>query len=225
MSSSLSTKDKLELVTIGYIRKNIEYKYKQVTIPKAVKLLISSFVPNLWIDSKILTSKERDMLLSMVENHEITKKFTGCEWKLIFRASRDGYFTNQFHDKCDGKENTVCFVETEHGHVAGGYIELAWSDGKGTGYRKQCKNVYMFVIRPTQEIFEQIISARPSAVAHYWGDAFNFGYNDLYLKNGQYGYCAVAGHFDFKSTEQITGSSKRAFQYKDYEVFQLMEYQ
>lgn len=234
MAETLTVTEKLEYIVYGFIKENIEHENDELNIPKAIKLLIASFTPNLWINSKILSSTEKDMLLAMVENHKITKKFVGCEWKLLFRASKDGYTPKDFHDKCDGKENTVCFVETEFGHVAGGYVELAWSVGGDWGdWARECDNVYMFVIRPTQQTFEFLPPEKQTtkfrvyepkcAVAHYDREAFNFGYNDLYLREDKQGYCNKQGHYDFDSSEQVTGASR--FTYIDYEVFQLIKSQ
>ena len=35
------------------------------------------------------------------------------EAKFLYRASRDGD-SNQFHSRCDGKENSVTFVKTKN---------------------------------------------------------------------------------------------------------------
>ena len=177
--SSLPIAVKLELLTHGYIREEIESKNKDIFIPNAIKESVKLFVPNLWIETTLLTDKEKQDLLSMIETHEMTKKFRNCEWKLLFRASRDGHQAKDFHDKCDGKENTVCMVHTEYDHICGGYVQVAWKT-EHIGNSVKCKNAYMFVLRPTQQIFEQK-KDNDCTVAHYHGECFNFGFSDLYL--------------------------------------------
>ena len=113
INKSLSQVDKLKNLTFGFIRELINENNCNIYIPKTIKLLITLFVPNLFIDSSILTIKEKDELLSMINTHKITcNKFKNCEWKLLLRASKDGYSTKTFHNLCDNKPNTVCFVET-----------------------------------------------------------------------------------------------------------------
>eukprot|EP01084_Bolivina_argentea_P229867 387873_1 len=182
----MPTKAKLELLTFGCIRNHIEHNIQNKRIPRAIKEMIASFLPNLWIDSKILRSEEIDALLQVVNSHRMTEEFALCEWKLLLRASRDGYSTDTFHELCDHKKHTVCFVLTEFDHVCGGYVETEWKNGRDNNWAIKCDNAYMFVLRPTQEIFEQT-KGSSSAVAHYWGDSFNFGYNDLYLKDKKQG--------------------------------------
>mmetsp|Transcript_42037 Transcript_42037/g.67578 ORF Transcript_42037/g.67578 Transcript_42037/m.67578 type:complete len:229 (+) Transcript_42037:116-802(+) len=221
ISFEMQIRDKVKHVTFGFVRNEIDAVH--VSIPDAIKHLICSYVPSLWIDSVILTHREQQCLLDMIATHEITAKFAGCEWKLIFRASRDGYSSKQFHAKCDGKANTVCFVETEFDHVCGGYVEVEWKDGSDGQWAAPCSHAYMFVVRPTQQIFEQVRKSasehKESAVAHFHGDSFNFGYNDLYLVDDR-GYCSPHGHYGFASREQVAGA--RSFRYTDYEVFQLV---
>ena len=149
------------------------------------------------------------------------EQFIGCEWRLLFRATRDGFTTKEFHDICDGKENTVCFVRTEFDHVCGGFVEKAWSSALGgyTEWAQNCPQAFMFVLRPTVHVFEQT-KKRKCSVGHYHGDAWGFGYNDLVLNNGKTGSCRVNGNYHFSSAEQVAGGTY--FKYTDYEVFQLV---
>ena len=54
-------------------------------------------------------------------------------YKLIFRASRNGYRAEDFHEKCDGKDNTIVFVQARNGRRFGGYTEAKWD--KSNGYK------------------------------------------------------------------------------------------
>ena len=50
------------------------------------------------INSKILTDEEAMKLLEMVNNHRNIENYN--EWKLLFRASRDGLKRTDFYKKC-----------------------------------------------------------------------------------------------------------------------------
>ena len=47
--------------------------------------------------------------------------------KLLYRASRDGFFSEDFHLKCDKKPNTFIIIKSTSGHVFGGYTKQQWS--------------------------------------------------------------------------------------------------
>jgi hypothetical protein len=39
---------------------------------------------------------------------------------LLYKATRDGFEPSSFHEKCDGKENTIAIIETNGNYVFGG---------------------------------------------------------------------------------------------------------
>ena len=47
------------------------------------------------------------------------------QWKLCYRASSDGGDGKTFHEKCDGKPNTVTIVKVGE-YVFGGYTNVPW---------------------------------------------------------------------------------------------------
>ena len=48
------------------------------------------------------------------------------EWRLLFRASRDGFASETFHWKCDNKGPTVTVVKSG-GYIFGGFTEKSWT--------------------------------------------------------------------------------------------------
>ena len=40
---------------------------------------------------------------------------------LLYRATRDGFTASAFHEKCDGKENTITIIKTNGNYVFGGH--------------------------------------------------------------------------------------------------------
>ena len=49
------------------------------------------------------------------------------DWKLCWRASRDGWDTSRFHSLCDEKGPTVTIVKVGK-YIFGGYTSLSWSE-------------------------------------------------------------------------------------------------
>ena len=48
------------------------------------------------------------------------------ELQLLYRGSKNEFSVEKFHQKCDGKEDTITIVETQFGKVIGGYTPLKW---------------------------------------------------------------------------------------------------
>ena len=77
--------------------------------------------PKVFEESMILTNEEhRGVLKSW-----LPEDMKG-EWRLLFRASRDGFAASTFHSKCDNKGPTITVV-TSGGNIFGGFTEKAWT--------------------------------------------------------------------------------------------------
>ena len=65
---------------------------------------------------------------------------TGTDWKLCWRASRDGWNANTFHSLCDEKGPTITIIRVGK-YIFGGYTSLPWP-GKyhnKEDFRVQCE--------------------------------------------------------------------------------------
>ena len=61
-------------------------------------------------------------------------KLEGKEFKLLYRASRDGFQASDFHAKCDNRPKTLTIVRTTKGFIFGAYTAVTWaSDLKPLG--------------------------------------------------------------------------------------------
>jgi hypothetical protein len=67
-----------------------------------------------------------DNIQSLQINEWIGLKKTQ-EWKLIYKATKDGFAANNFHQKCDGKTHTVTVIKSANGNIFGNYTPCAWS--------------------------------------------------------------------------------------------------
>ena len=49
------------------------------------------------------------------------------KWSLLYRGTRDGFGSNDFHSKCDGKSNTLTILKAKQSEfIFGGYTEAEW---------------------------------------------------------------------------------------------------
>ena len=72
-------------------------------------------------ESEILTSDEHQQGLKGWLPTDLEGK-----WRLLFRASRDGFASETFHSKCDNKGPTVTVVKSG-GYLFGGFTENSWT--------------------------------------------------------------------------------------------------
>ncbi len=76
--------------------------------------------PKHFEESEILTNEEhRSVLKSWLPRQD-------GEWRLLFRASRDGFAATAFHSECDGKGPTVTVVQSGN-NIFGGFTEVSWT--------------------------------------------------------------------------------------------------
>jgi len=71
-------------------------------------------------ESTILTNAERQQIL----NGWLPTDLKG-EWRLLFRASRDGFTAENFHSRCNNKGPTVTIVQSGE-NIFGGFTEKSW---------------------------------------------------------------------------------------------------
>ena len=50
------------------------------------------------------------------------------KFDLIFRMSKDGDQSKDFHNNCDNKDPTLILIETVKGYIFGGYTPLNWDN-------------------------------------------------------------------------------------------------
>ena len=55
----------------------------------------------------------------------------GKETKLLYKASRDGFSSEVFWEKCLGQKETIALVQTDLNSVIGGYCPDQWEDTTG----------------------------------------------------------------------------------------------
>jgi len=62
-------------------------------------------------------------------------------WRLLYRASEDGFSSEMFHSKCDGLPNTLTLIRSKNENTFGGFTSVPW-DTSGKYYSD--KNAFIF---------------------------------------------------------------------------------
>jgi hypothetical protein len=80
----------------------------------------------------------------------VLKEFSGAQWALLYRGSRDGFAAAHFHGKCDGQSNTLTLIETTKGFVFCGFTPVAWETSGGTYKPDSTQTSFLFTVKNPQ---------------------------------------------------------------------------
>ena len=72
---------------------------------------------------------EESVILTNENHRSVLKGWLSSQegkWRLLFRASRDGFAAAAFHSKCDNKGPTVTIVKSAN-NIFGDFTEVSWS--------------------------------------------------------------------------------------------------
>jgi len=192
------------------LKENFEL-YNKVFLPtEEIKRLKS-----INIDSHILKIYEINLIEKGVQKN-LKKKIN--KYTLLFRASRDGYKTSNFHSKCDGKTNTVTLVETMTGRRFGGFIDAQWD--QSSSY-KTGSNGFIFSL-DNNEIYYNKDNRYNIYCDSSYGPTFGGGHDFYICDNCCSSNCSDnSGHSYETNGKKYVLAGSNNFLVQDYEVFQL----
>jgi hypothetical protein len=129
------------------------------------------------IDSNILSMDQQNKLIKLCEFDVKT------EFKLLYRASRDGFSSTQFNSKCNNISKTLTIIKVkDKPHIFGGYTEATW---EGEEY-KEDPNAFIFsLVNDDNEPIKMKLykNTKNSIWCHpLFGPTFGAG-NDFYISS------------------------------------------
>lgn len=173
------------------------------------------------IDSKLLNDKMKIQLMKWTPSGKKRK------WKRIFRASKDGFASYQFHTKCDGKGPTVCVIQSSIGNIFGGYTSIPWSS---SGAYQFDPNAFLYILKSKQRRGQKptkwgVNHQNRNSVYHNSSYGLTFGGgHDMYLVNNcntsNGSYSSLGNSYAAPKDNNLLAGSYN-FLVSDYEVFQL----
>lgn len=146
----------------------------------------------------------------------------GKGWRLLYKASRDGWAGKDFHSRCDGKGATVTVVRCTGGHVFGGHLAQSWNS---LGNYITCPSASLFTLANPHGIppTRLAISSAAHAACGVADRGPTFGH-DLHIAT--HANASTASYFNFPhGYRDTTGrgqslfTGNRAFQVAEVEVF------
>ncbi|CDW75419.1 UNKNOWN [Stylonychia lemnae] len=99
--------------------------------------------------------------------------------ELIFKGSRDGFRSKNFHAHCDSKGHTVSFILSSFGEVFGGYTSIPW-----TSEKNYLKDSQAFLFSLTKQSLHRQHQPTDRAVYHHENHLVTFGYGyDIFIQD------------------------------------------
>jgi hypothetical protein len=65
-------------------------------------------------------------LLIVPQSPPLFEEFRAKRFNLLWRGSRDGFDSTDFHSRCDGHSNTLTVILETKGNIVGGFTPVAW---------------------------------------------------------------------------------------------------
>lgn len=208
------------------------YKYAEKLINSVHDNFMKVLNINLTTCSDILNSAE-DWKIIGDELKKIDGKYNNIFFKLVYRATRDGDSSKDFHGKCDNIGPNITLVRTKDNHRFGGFTKCNWkhlsqnkknnNDEVGTGKKDKdafCFSLDLNKIYPNSQMDKEAIFC-----CEKYGPTFCrniFCLNDEMLSKG--GYCMKKNTSYFIGQDddyEISGGS-RVFEVQDVEVLEII---
>jgi hypothetical protein len=143
---------------------DIQSKLNEINQVKDILKATNKFKPNL----SLFNQKERTSFFGLIKLSEYcsnTNPFKSeiltdleqyfdlidlCEfikndkWSLLYRGTRDGFGSNDFHSRCDGHSNTLTILKAKESEfIFGGFTTVAW-ESSARGEWKSDRNSFLF---------------------------------------------------------------------------------
>eukprot|EP01084_Bolivina_argentea_P089971 162199_1 len=216
----------LKYVIWGFIRNEIENKY-QCSIPSELKYSITDFA-KYTIPSSMTTINEQFGFIHLLCNR-LGQYIKWSEFHLLYRASENKFSQQKFHELCDNHSPTIIIIQSEFGHVFGGYTSVKW---KSYGGYVTDPNAFLFIIRSKDKLQRcpYIFECKDGMSALNHNNPIQFGGGHDISIFEQFGYCCACS-YKYKGNQLCGGNNKEdflglqcyRFHVIDFEVFEIVK--
>jgi hypothetical protein len=83
------------------------------------------------------------------------QQFKSAKWRLLYRGTRDGFRSSDFHQKCDGCANTVTLILSTTGAIFGGFTSVPWDSTSGARPDLTPKS-FLFTVKTEEMVFPRV---------------------------------------------------------------------
>ena len=181
-------------------------------------------IEEIGLNTKIIKQKnDIQFIVNRLINNDENKKQKKINFNLLYRATRDGDTSNNFHNRVDNKNSHLSIIETKKGLKFGVYIDKPF---KGTGNVINDNNCFIFSLN-----LKKIYNNKEGA--NSFNDCSNYLIDLNYQPIRIYDYClsneesytetkmnASINYYGFEKDYELNNYEKH-FQVKEIETFQI----
>jgi hypothetical protein len=93
---------------------------------------------------------------------DILPEFAPRRFVLLWRGSRDGFTGKDFHERCDGRPNTLALMRDAGGSLFGGFTPLAWDSGSPAHWKgDDSLQTFVFTLKNPHGVTERRFALKP----------------------------------------------------------------
>jgi len=75
-------------------------------------------------------------------------KYKDKKLHLLFQAQNDGFSSNNFHQKCDGKSPTIAIIIDTKNNIYGGFTDISWESSFFAKYKADMQKLSLIFVKP-----------------------------------------------------------------------------
>ncbi|CAG8474068.1 2314_t:CDS:2 [Acaulospora morrowiae] len=182
------------------------------------------------LESNIIDAKDAGLIASWIDRQEMPYHFRDLpfKFKLIYRASRDGFKFENFHKNCDNRGPTLVVIKVyKSGEIVGGFNPLEW------GYEMEYKSFsrinskykisdsFIFSLTNRETPILSRVSSKELAILCCEGKGPCFGLYDLLIDSTVYRNYLIFESKVYSYEKEII--DRGVYKIEDYEVFQIID--
>ena len=205
-------------IILSYYYENKQLKEKVKNLEE--KLEKSNELMKIRLIKRDIKGYSQNLLFIEKEIEKQLKKNV-ISYDLLYKASRDGDKSENFHSKCDNINNTLVIIKTTNLNIFGGFTTQTWNHA---GYKN---DPLAFAFSVNNQKIYNIIDNKSGNYAIYahnsygpcFGQGTDFGlYSGCLQKNNNWCNCKNTYNFNGDHLNQNTNN----FQVLDYEVYHII---
>lgn len=111
------------------------------------KRLQPRLLQNLFPGSSILKNDKLHLQTTLNAWYGVAKQ----NWRLVFRASANGFLASAFHRYCDGVAPVFVIAQSVRGEISGGFSDVPWAKTNRKGGYIHSERSFIFTLYSEQE--------------------------------------------------------------------------
>ena len=165
---------------------------------------------------------------TIIKIEQISELLRLCEFpenqkfKLLYKASEDGFNSKSFHEKCDGIKNTFTIVKSINENISGGYTDSAW-DSNGRFINGTDSFIFSFTNQVNEPFKAKCTNYQRSIFGNpNYGPIFGKDDLTIYLDSNtnQKSFSHFGSSYEYKTYGETILAGSKNFHTTDIEVYE-----